>query len=103
MQHRSKLATNLSLGQQRRLCTSLAIVSKPKVIILDEPTVNMDPEGRREMWELLLKVRRSCSVFLTTQHMDEADVLADHVVIMANARIRTWSSAAPTSASTRSA
>ncbi|XP_075534988.1 phospholipid-transporting ATPase ABCA3-like [Dermacentor variabilis] len=88
MQHRSKLAANLSLGQQRRLCTSLAIVSKPKVIILDEPTVNMDPESRREMWELLLKVRRSCSVFLTTQHVDEVDVLADRVVIMANARIR---------------
>ncbi|KAH7966736.1 hypothetical protein HPB49_019019 [Dermacentor silvarum] len=87
-QHRSKLAANLSLGLQRRLCTALAIVSKPKVIILDEPTVNMDPEGRREMWDLLLKVRRSCAVFLTTQHMDEADALADRVVIMANARIR---------------
>ncbi|XP_037561215.2 retinal-specific phospholipid-transporting ATPase ABCA4-like [Dermacentor silvarum] len=88
IQYRSDLAVTLSLGQQRRLCTALAIVSKPKVIILDEPTSNMDPDGRREMWELLLKIRRSCAVFLTTQHLDEADVLADRIVIIANGRIR---------------
>ncbi|KAH6922296.1 hypothetical protein HPB50_012323 [Hyalomma asiaticum] len=55
---------------------------------MDEPTSNMDPDGRREMWELLLKIRRSCSIFLTTQHLDEADVLADRIVIMANGQIR---------------
>ncbi|XP_077512883.1 phospholipid-transporting ATPase ABCA3-like [Amblyomma americanum] len=59
-----------------------------QVIILDEPTANMDPEGRREMWELLLKIRRSCSIFLTTQHLDEADVLGDRIAVMASARIR---------------
>ncbi|KAL3214650.1 hypothetical protein MRX96_051445 [Rhipicephalus microplus] len=48
----------------------------------------MDPDGRREMWELLLKVRRTCSIFLTTQHLDEADVLGDRIVIMANGQIR---------------
>ncbi|KAL1418647.1 hypothetical protein MTO96_025828, partial [Rhipicephalus appendiculatus] len=73
--YRTNLAVELSLGQQRRLCTAIAIIATPKVIILDEPTANMDPDGRREMWELLLKVRRSCSIFLTTQHLDEADVL----------------------------
>ncbi|KAL3226741.1 hypothetical protein MRX96_024685 [Rhipicephalus microplus] len=48
----------------------------------------MDPEGRREMWELLLKIRRSCALFLTTQHLDEADVLADRILIIVNGRIR---------------
>ncbi|KAL3228234.1 hypothetical protein MRX96_048681, partial [Rhipicephalus microplus] len=88
IQYRSELVDTLSLGQQRCLCAALAIVSKPKVIILDEPTANMDPEGRREMWELLLKIRRSCALFLTTQHLDEADVLADRILIIINGRIR---------------
>ncbi|KAH6923179.1 hypothetical protein HPB50_024602 [Hyalomma asiaticum] len=88
MDSRDVLAVDLSLGQQRRLCTAMAIIATPKVIILDEPTANMDPDGRREMWELLLKVRRTCSIFLTTQHLDEADVLGDRIVIMANGQIR---------------
>lgn len=48
----------------------------------------MDPDGRREMWELLLKVRRHSAILLTTQHLDEADVLGDRIAIMANGRIR---------------
>ncbi|XP_075538376.1 phospholipid-transporting ATPase ABCA3-like isoform X2 [Dermacentor variabilis] len=88
MPYRSELAVNLSLGLQRRLCIAVAIVSKPKVVILDEPTANMDPEGRREMWELLLKIRRNCSVFLTTQHLDEADVLGDRIIILASGHVR---------------
>ncbi|XP_075538378.1 phospholipid-transporting ATPase ABCA3-like isoform X4 [Dermacentor variabilis] len=59
-----------------------------QVVILDEPTANMDPEGRREMWELLLKIRRNCSVFLTTQHLDEADVLGDRIIILASGHVR---------------
>ncbi|KAK8775883.1 hypothetical protein V5799_030768 [Amblyomma americanum] len=86
--YRHVRAVDLSLGLQRRLCAALAILGKPKVIIMDEPTSNMDPDGRREMWELLLKIRRSCAVFLTTQHLDEADVLGDRILIMANGRIR---------------
>ncbi|KAH7976220.1 hypothetical protein HPB52_010100 [Rhipicephalus sanguineus] len=96
---RTNLAVDLSLGQQRRLCTAIAIIATPKVIILDEPTANMDPDSRREMWELLLKVRRTCSIFLTTQHLDEADVLGDRIVIMANGQIRCSSAGVPSSAS----
>ncbi|KAH9368316.1 hypothetical protein HPB48_004508 [Haemaphysalis longicornis] len=55
---------------------------------MDEPTTHMDPESRRDMWELLLKIRRSCAILLTTQHLDEADVLGDRVAIMANGRMR---------------
>ncbi|XP_049275816.1 phospholipid-transporting ATPase ABCA3-like [Rhipicephalus sanguineus] len=88
MENRSVLAVDLSLGLQRRLCTAIAILGTPKVIIMDEPTANMDPDARREMWELLLKIRRQCTIFLTTQHLDEADVLGDRIIIMANGRIR---------------
>ncbi|XP_054925117.1 phospholipid-transporting ATPase ABCA3-like isoform X2 [Dermacentor andersoni] len=88
MEYRTMLASELAPGLQRRLCTAMAILAMPKVIIMDEPTSNMDPDGRREMWELLLKIRRSCSIFLTTQHLDEADVLGDRIVIMANGQIR---------------
>ncbi|KAL3198129.1 hypothetical protein MRX96_014471, partial [Rhipicephalus microplus] len=87
-EYRTVLASNLSPGLQRRLCTAMAIIATPKVIIMDEPTSNMDPDGRREMWDLLLKIRRSSSIFLTTQHLDEADVLGDRVIIMANGQIR---------------
>ncbi|KAL1427721.1 hypothetical protein MTO96_017157 [Rhipicephalus appendiculatus] len=86
--HRTVLAVDLSPGLQRRLCTALAIVGKPKVVILDEPTTNTDSDGRREIWELLLNLRRTTCVLLTTQHLDEADVLGDRVAIMANGRIR---------------
>ncbi|XP_037529093.2 phospholipid-transporting ATPase ABCA3-like [Rhipicephalus sanguineus] len=86
--YRTVVASNLAPGLQRRLCTAIAIIATPKVIIMDEPTSNMDPDGRREMWELLLKIRRNCSIFLTTQQLDEADVLGDRVIIMANGKIR---------------
>ncbi|XP_040357872.1 phospholipid-transporting ATPase ABCA3-like [Ixodes scapularis] len=64
------------------------------LVVLDEPTANMDPDARREMWELLLKVRRQSAVLITTQHMDEADVLGDRIAIMANGRIRCMGSPA---------
>ncbi|XP_077523399.1 phospholipid-transporting ATPase ABCA3-like [Amblyomma americanum] len=85
---RTMLAVDLSPGLQRRLCTVLAIVGTPKVVILDEPTTSMDTDGRHELWELLLKLRRTTCVFLTTQHLDEADVLGDRIAILANGGIR---------------
>ncbi|XP_064476871.1 retinal-specific phospholipid-transporting ATPase ABCA4-like [Ornithodoros turicata] len=85
---RSEVATYLSLGFQRRLCMALAIMGAPKVIVLDEPTAYLDPDARRDMWELLLKNRRNCAIFLTTQYLDEADILGDRIAIMVNGRIR---------------
>ncbi|KAK8757457.1 hypothetical protein V5799_004908 [Amblyomma americanum] len=59
-----------------------------KLVIMDEPTTNMDPEGRREIWEILLKLRRTTCILLTTHNLDEADVVGDRIAIMANGRIR---------------
>ncbi|XP_049526534.1 phospholipid-transporting ATPase ABCA3-like [Dermacentor silvarum] len=88
MEHRSVLAVNLVPGLQRRLCTAIAIVATPKLVILDEPTTNMDQDGCRDLWELLLKLRRTTCVLMTTQQLYEADVLGDRVAVMANGRIR---------------
>ncbi|XP_077553248.1 phospholipid-transporting ATPase ABCA3-like [Haemaphysalis longicornis] len=85
---RTAIAPQLSPGQQRSLCAAIAILGRPKVIIMDEPTAYMDPHSRREMWELLLTIRRSCTILLTTQNLDEADVLGDRIAIMINGRIR---------------
>ncbi|KAH6926302.1 hypothetical protein HPB50_016485 [Hyalomma asiaticum] len=88
MDHRSVLAVNLAPGLQRRLCTAIAMVATPRVVVLDEPTTNMDQDGCRDIWELLLKLRRTTAVIMTTQQLYEADVLGDRVAVMANGRIR---------------
>ncbi|XP_064476304.1 uncharacterized protein LOC135390539 [Ornithodoros turicata] len=90
---RSELAVGLTPGLQRRLCTAMAIILAPKLVVLDEPTAHMDPDSRREMWELLLKFRRrDCTILLTTQYLDEAEILGDRIAIMANGRIRSCGS-----------
>jgi ABC-2 type transport system ATP-binding protein len=73
----------LSGGQQQRLALACAIVGRPELVFLDEPTAGMDPQGRRLVWELIRALRRDgVSVLLTTHLMEEAEELADHVVII---------------------
>lgn len=73
----------LSGGQQQRLALACAIVGRPELVFLDEPTAGMDPQGRRLVWELIAALRRDgVSVLLTTHLMDEAEALADQVVIV---------------------
>nr|XP_024218385.1 ATP-binding cassette sub-family A member 3-like isoform X2 [Halyomorpha halys] len=78
---------NLSDGMQRKLCIALALVGKPKVIILDEPTSGVDPDSRREIWNLLLEERENKIVLFTTHFMEEADALGDRIAIMNNGEI----------------
>jgi ABC-2 type transport system ATP-binding protein len=73
----------LSGGQQQRLSLACALVSRPELVFLDEPTAGMDPQARRLVWELVAALRRDgVSVLLTTHLMDEAEKLADQVVIV---------------------
>jgi ABC-2 type transport system ATP-binding protein len=73
----------LSGGQQQRLALACAIVGRPELAFLDEPTAGMDPQGRRLVWELIEGLRRDgVAVLLTTHLMDEAEALADQVVIV---------------------
>jgi ABC-2 type transport system ATP-binding protein len=78
----------LSGGQQQRLALACAIVGRPELVFLDEPTAGLDPQGRRLVWELVSALRRDgVAVLLTTHLMEEAEALADHVVIVDHGRV----------------
>ncbi|MFI6315952.1 ABC transporter ATP-binding protein [Nonomuraea sp. NPDC050556] len=78
----------LSGGQQQRLSLAAAVVGRPELVFLDEPTAGLDPQARHACWELVGELRASgVSVVLTTHHMDEAERLADQVVIIDRGRV----------------
>ncbi|MFF3398529.1 ABC transporter ATP-binding protein [Streptomyces sp. NPDC002659] len=73
----------LSGGQQQRLALAMAVVGRPELVFLDEPTAGLDPQARRSTWELVRELRQDgVSTVLTTHFMDEADELADDVAII---------------------
>ena len=74
---------NLSGGQRQRFSIAVALVNKPKVIFLDEPTTGLDPQARRSLWDLVEQISNSgITVVLTTHYMDEAEVLCDRIAVM---------------------
>lgn len=78
----------LSGGQQQRLALACAVVGRPELVFLDEPTAGMDPQGRRLVWDLVAALRRDgVAVLLTTHLMEEAEALADDVVIVDHGRV----------------
>ena len=78
----------LSGGQRQRLSIAVAMVNEPKVLFLDEPTTGLDPQARRNLWDLIRAIRaRGTTVFLTTHYLDEAEVLCDRVAIMDAGRV----------------
>jgi ABC-2 type transport system ATP-binding protein len=78
----------LSGGQAQSLSLALAVVGKPKLVFLDEPTVGMDPRARRRTWELIKTLRESGStVVLTTHLMDEAEMLCDEIAIVSKGKV----------------
>ncbi|ACY97786.1 ABC transporter ATP-binding protein [Thermomonospora curvata] len=78
----------LSGGQQQRLSLAAAVIGRPELVFLDEPTAGLDPQARHAAWELVSELRRAgVSVILTTHHMDEAERLADRVVIVDRGRV----------------
>uniref|UniRef100_UPI000D31E2E1 ABC transporter ATP-binding protein n=1 Tax=Nocardioides sediminis TaxID=433648 RepID=UPI000D31E2E1 len=78
----------LSGGQQQRLGLAMALVGRPELVFVDEPTAGMDPQARRATWELLDELRRDgVTVVLTTHHMDEAEHLADTIHIIDRGRL----------------
>lgn len=81
-------AENLSGGQRQRLSIAAALVHSPKVFFLDEPTTGLDPQARRNLWELVKMVRdRGVTVIMTTHYMDEAELLCDRIAVMDNGKI----------------
>ena len=75
---------NLSGGQRQRLALGVALLNQPKILLLDEPTTGLDPNARREIWNILLdlKKKQNTSLVLTSHYMEEAEYLCDRIVIM---------------------
>jgi ABC-2 type transport system ATP-binding protein len=87
-EHRKKQVKSLSGGQRQRLAIGLAIISNPQIIFLDEPTTGLDPQARRNIWDIILKWKESGkTTILTTHYMEEAEILSDRVCIVDQGRI----------------
>ena len=78
----------LSGGQKQRLAVACALAGDPDLLFLDEPTTGLDPQSRRQLWELLLEFRRrGGTIVLTTHYMDEAETLCDRVAIVDHGQV----------------
>ncbi len=82
------LAVTLSGGMQRRLLIARALIHEPELVLLDEPTVGLDPQVRQEIWSLILALReRGATVLMSTHYIEEAQRLTDRVAIMSAGRV----------------
>src|SRR6478736_1858497 len=78
----------LSGGQKQRFSIATTLINKPKIIFLDEPTTGLDPQARRNLWELIADIRsKGATIILTTHYMDEAEYLCDRVAIVDSGKI----------------
>jgi ABC-2 type transport system ATP-binding protein len=77
----------MSGGQQQRLSLAMALIGRPELVFLDEPTAGLDPQARRATWDVIGRLRAAgVAVVLTTHYMDEAERLADHIVVIDDGR-----------------
>ena len=86
---RKAYTVNLSGGQRQRLALGVALINKPRILLLDEPTTGLDPNARREIWAILRKLRSESetSLILTTHYMEEAQQLCEYIVIIDQGKI----------------
>lgn len=77
----------LSGGWKRRVSIAIGIISKPKILFLDEPTLGLDVIARRELWKIIKKLKGKITIILTTHYLEEAEALCDKVAIMAKGRV----------------
>lgn len=78
----------LSGGQKQRFSIATTLINNPKIIFLDEPTTGLDPQARRNLWDLVKQIRsRGTTVIITTHYMDEAEILCDRVAIIDSGKI----------------
>lgn len=85
---RNFLVKELSGGMRRRLSLGISLVGNPKIVFLDEPTTGLDPENKRQIWEILSKCKENKCMILTTHLMEEAEVLADRIGIIVNGELK---------------
>lgn len=82
-----KKASKLSGGWQRRVSIAMALISEPKILFLDEPTLGLDVVARSELWETIRLLKGKITIILTTHYMEEAEALSDRIGIMKNGRM----------------
>ncbi|EEG31912.1 ABC transporter, ATP-binding protein [[Clostridium] methylpentosum DSM 5476] len=81
-------AKTLSGGWQRRLSIAMALISNPKILFLDEPTLGLDVLARRDLWSTIREVKGSITIILTTHYLEEAEALSDRIGILAQGRLK---------------
>lgn len=81
-------AKTLSGGWQRRLSIAMALISRPRVLFLDEPTLGLDVLARRELWSVITKLKGQVTMILTTHYLEEAEALSDRVGVMCRGKLR---------------
>ncbi len=87
LEDRKDQARKLSGGLQRRLSIAMALMSDPLILFLDEPTLGLDPHSRKSVWNYIEKLKKEKTILFTTHYLEEADSLADHIVIMHEGKI----------------
>lgn len=80
-------ACTLSGGWQRKLSIALALVTKPKILFLDEPTLGLDVIARRELWKTIRELKSKMTIILTTHYMEEAEALSDRIGVMKDGKL----------------
>lgn len=91
---RHDYARTLSGGWQRRLSIAMALITGPRVLFLDEPTLGLDVLARRELWSVISSLHGQVTLILTTHYLEEAEALSDRIGIMAGGRLRALGTAA---------
>jgi ABC-2 type transport system ATP-binding protein len=85
----NKKASKLSGGYARRLSIAMALISEPKVLFLDEPTLGLDVIARSELWDIIRSLKGKVTIILTTHYMEEAEALSDRIAIMKDGALLT--------------
>ena len=86
--YENQKSKTLSGGWQRKLSIALALISEPKILFLDEPTLGLDIIGRRELWGLIERLKEKTTIVLTTHYLEEAEALCDRICVMKDGKVK---------------
>ena len=87
-QYENQKSKTLSGGWQRKLSIALALISEPKILFLDEPTLGLDIIGRRELWGIIERLKEKTTIVLTTHYLEEAEALCDRICVMRDGKVK---------------
>ena len=87
LQKKNTLAKKLSGGQKRKLSIAMALITNPKILILDEPTLGLDIKSRKALWKIISSLKGKTTIVLTTHYLEEAESLSDRIGIMTNGKL----------------